>query len=75
MLRPFALLRVVGSFCATIETSEIQFSHVQTDATTPNNVASACTALLKMVLCFFLAFEVGEQVVNWQRTSAWCLLR
>ena len=37
MLRPFALLRVVGSFCATIETSQTQFSYVQTDATTPNN--------------------------------------
>ena len=43
MLRPFALLCVVGSrgglsFCATIETSpQTQFSYVQTDATTPNN--------------------------------------
>ena len=35
------LLRVGGSCCAKFETG-LTFSYVQTDATTPNNVASIC---------------------------------
>ena len=38
------LLRVVGSCCAKFETDQT-FRYVQTDATTPNNVASVCTGL------------------------------
>ena len=38
------LLRVVGSCCAKFETDQT-FRYVQTDARTPNNVASVCTGL------------------------------
>ena len=43
-VRLHTLLRVVGSCGAKFETSQT-FSYVQTDATTPNNVASVCAGL------------------------------
>ena len=49
------LVHVIGSCCAKFETDQT-FSYVQTDATTPNNVASICTGLYGQQL-----FSVSSQ--------------
>ena len=45
---PCYMLRVVGSCCAKFETGQTLSYVVQTDATTPNNVASV--ALISLIL-------------------------
>ena len=81
MLRPFALLHVVGSFCATIETSQTQFrSMCKRTQQLPTLVSVRFHDAFKNGSLLFSSlhvneFGVGEQVVNWQTTSAWCLLR
>ena len=55
---PVAWCCVFGSCCANFETDQT-FSYVQTDATTPNNVASVCTGLYGQQL-----FSVSSYVLK-----------
>ena len=75
MLRPFALLRVVGSFCATIETSQTLLAMCKRTQQLPTMVSVRFHGAFKNGSLLFSSlhvngFGVGEQVVNWQTTSA-----
>ena len=77
MLRPFALFRVVGSFCATIETSPQTQCLAMCKRTQqlPTMVSVRFHGAFKNGSLLFSSlhvngFGVGEQIVNWQTTSA-----
>ena len=76
MLRPFALFRFVGSFCATIETSQTQcLAMYKRTQQLPTMVSVRFHGAFKNGSLLFSSlhvngFGVGEQVVNWQTTSA-----
>jgi len=71
MLRPFALLRVVLSFAQRLaickRTQQLPTMLSRLHGAFKNGYLLFSSLHVK-------GFGVGEQVVNWQTTSAWCLL-